>query len=197
MLQAKIVSHHRLDLLQDCASDSSSYTTLSCTSPKPSTDSPTVSPGLTNLVATMLPVMTIIPWVKLLPCWASMLTNQQQGFHRVPHDVTPIPFADHCAVDEHHTASGRQIDMAPIPERRTQDDPGIPGVVGDQGENVRRELCIVSLPIIHQLEGRYDGGHGIADLIPAIRRLRSGKVLPQLHGDLAFDAQTHIISRVR
>ena len=79
VLQDMRVSHHRLDLLQDCAPDSSSYTTLSCTSLKPSTDSPTVSPGLTNLVATMLPVMTIIPWVKLLPCWASKLTNHSKA----------------------------------------------------------------------------------------------------------------------
>jgi hypothetical protein len=43
------------------------YTTLSCTSPSPSTDRLAVSPGFTNLVATMLPVMTVMPCVRLLP----------------------------------------------------------------------------------------------------------------------------------
>src|SRR5882724_8568594 len=91
MLQAEIGSHYILDLLEYYASDLSGYITLSCASPKPSTDRPTVSPGLTNLVATMLPVMTIISWVRLLPRWASMLTNQSKASNGCPMTSHPYP----------------------------------------------------------------------------------------------------------
>src|SRR5918996_193204 len=91
VLQAEIGSHYILDLLEYYASDLDGYITLSCTSPKPSTDRPMVSPGLTNLVATMLPVMTMIPWVRLLPRWASMLTNQSKASNGCPMTSRPCP----------------------------------------------------------------------------------------------------------
>jgi hypothetical protein len=81
MSQAETVSHRNVGLPESNAHHSSGYTALSCTSPNPSTDRRTASPGLTNLVATILPVMTIIPCVRLLPCWASVLTSQSKASH--------------------------------------------------------------------------------------------------------------------
>ena len=133
----------------------------------PSIEQCTVSPRCTNFVATMLPVMTTISRKSLWPRFASTLASHE-GVKRMAHDIAAILLTNDDIVDHHRAMYRRQITSLPVCGWRTENNNAIPGVVSNNGEDLGRELRIIGVPIIDQLEGCHHGANGLSDMVATI-----------------------------
>jgi hypothetical protein len=73
-------------------------------------------------------------------------------------------------------------------------NPRIPGIVGDNREDLGRELRVIGVPIIDQLKSRHHCPNGFSDLMAAIRSLRGWQISGQANRDFTFGAHVHIVS---
>jgi hypothetical protein len=109
------------------------------------------------------------------------------------HNIPAISLTHDSIVDGHRAMGGRQVNSPPVCSWRTKHNPTIPGVVGNNRENLGRKLRVVSVPIIDQLKGCHHSANGRSDLVAAIGRLGDWQIRVQAHGDFTLNAQAPIV----
>src|SRR5688572_7707295 len=83
-----------------------------------------------------------------------------ERLERMAQDLPPLPAVDMRPVLLDDALNRSQV--RPFGDERPEDGPGVPGVVGDQRENI--EIAIIRMAVLDQFEGRTDRRDPLAHL---------------------------------